>query len=152
MDIVVEIVGVFGVILLVALPLYYFDKLPEIIPNHFGANGEPDGFGDKRVIWSLPIIGVVMYVGMSWLNNYPHIFNYPQQITKENAEKFYTIGTKMLRVLNTLITCVCVFMTYSIIQTALGNQNGLGFWFTLIFFALIFGVVGYYMYKLVKKK
>ena len=151
-DFATEIVGIIGLLLLIGLPLYYFEKLPETIPRHFGANGEADGFSGKGIIWTLPIIGMVMYVGMFWLNKYPHIFNYPQQVTKENAERLYTIGTRMIRTLNSIITCIFAYITYSTIQTSLGNQDGLGTWFTPVFVILIFGVTGYFLYQSMSKK
>lgn len=150
-DIVTEIIGLIGVVLLIGLPLYYFNTLPETIPRHFGANGEPDGFSGKGIIWALPIIGVLMYVGLFWLNKYPHTFNYPQKVTEENVEGLYTMGTKMIRTLNTIIASVFAYITYSTIQTALGNQNGLGAWFTPVFMLLIFGVTGYFLFKSTSK-
>lgn len=146
-DIVIEIIGFLGLILLLGLPLYYFDKLPETIPRHFAATGEPDGFSGKGMIWTLPVIGITMYVGMFWLNKHPHIFNYSQPVTKENAERLYTIGTKMIRTLNAIITCVLAYITYSTIQTALGNQNGLGVWFLPVFMISLFGITAYFFYK-----
>ena len=134
------------------MPLYYFEKLPETIPIHFVANGEADGFSGKGIIWTLPIIGMVMYVGMFWLNKYHHIFNYPQQVTKENAERLYTIGTRMIMTLNSIITCIFAYITYSTIQTSLGNQDGLGTWFTPVFVILIFVVTGYFLYQSMSKK
>ena len=151
-DIATEIIGFLGLILLIGLPLYYFDKLPETIPSHFGTTGQPDGFIGKEIIWKLPIIGIVIYVGLFWLNKYPHIFNYPQQVSKENAERLYTILTRMIRTLNTIISCVLAYITYSTIQIALGSQNGLGVWFTLVFIILIFGTTGYFLYKSMSKK
>lgn len=74
-DRVVELIGILGLIILLGLPIYFFDKLPESIPRHFGANGEPDGYSGKGIIWTLPIIGLIMYAGMFYLNKHPHIFN-----------------------------------------------------------------------------
>ena len=58
----------------------------------------------------------------------------------------------MIRTLNAIITCVFVYITYSKIQTALGNQDGLGTWFTPVFMILIFGVTGYFFYQSMNKK
>lgn len=146
-DIVIEIIGVLGLLLLIGMPFYFFDKLPAIIPSHFGSNGEADGFSTKGIIWTLPIIGLVMYVGMLWLNKYPHIFNYPQKLTQENAKRLYTIATRMIRTMNVFTTWVFTYLTHSTIQTALGYQNGLGDWFTPVFMMTIFGIIGYYLYK-----
>jgi len=146
-DRVIEAIGVLALILLIALPLYYFDKLPETIPRHFGPNGEPDAYSGKSIIWTLPIIGVIMYFGLYWLNKYPHVFNYPKQVTTENARSLYTYGTRMIRTLNTIIACLFTYITYATIQVALGYQTGLGNWFMSIFITLIFGSIGYFSYK-----
>lgn len=151
-DIITELIAILGLVLLIGLPMYFFDELPDSIPRHYGANGEPDGFSEKGIIWTLPIIGVLMYVGMFWLNKYPHIFNYPQEVTKENAKRIYTIGTRMIRTLNAIITCVFAYITYSTIQTALGKQSGLGNWFTPILMMFIFGITGYFLYQSMRKK
>jgi uncharacterized membrane protein len=146
-DILTIIIGVLGLIVLIGLPLFYFDNLPERIPIHFGINGQPDGFGDKGMIWLLPIIGVAMYFGFFWLNKFPHLFNYSQQISEENAERLYTINTRMIRTLNAIISCIFAYINYSIIQSALGKQNGLGAWFFPVFILLILGTIGYFLYK-----
>lgn len=150
-DKMIELIGLIGLITLIGLPIIYFNEFPDTMPIHFGANGEPDAWSGKGMIWTLPIIGVVLYLAMFGLNKFPHIFNYPQKITKDDAGKSYKIATRMIRTLNTLIACVFAYITYSTIQTALGNQNGLGILFTPIFLILIFGITGYFSYKLMKK-
>ena len=151
-DRIVESIGVIGVILLIGLPIIHYSGLPDIIPRHYGLSGEPDGFSGKGIIWTLPAIGLIMYVGMAILNKFPHIFNYPKEITSENAERQYKIATKLVRFLNTIIVCVFCYITYATIQTALGKQSGLGSYFTPIFVVLIFGTIGIYLYKSIREK
>ena len=151
-DIITKLVGILGLLLLIGLPIYFYNSLPDTILRHYGANGEPDGYSDNAIIWTLPVIGVIMYVGMFWLSRYPHVFNYPQEVTEDNAERLYTIGTRMMRTLNAIISCVFAYITYSTIQTSLGQQSGLGTWFTPIFMTLLFGAVGYYLFKSTSKK
>ncbi|MGB5507291.1 MAG: hypothetical protein WBM95_00145, partial [Robiginitalea sp.] len=105
----------------------------------------------KGIIWTLPIIGFTMFIGLYWLNKYPHIFNYPQKVTKENAKRLYTTGTRMIRTLNALITCLFAYITYSTIQVALGNQSGLGTWFLPIFMISTLGTTAYFLYRSMKK-
>lgn len=150
-DWVIEIVGAFFMILMVGFPIYYFNELPETIPRHFNAAGEPDGFSQKNIIWILPAIGVVMYIGMFFLNKFPHIFNYPSEITIENAERQYRIATKLMRTLNMLISASFFYIGYSTIQTALNKQDGLGTLFLPVFLLGIFGTIGSYMYFALKK-
>lgn len=150
-DKIIEWLGVLGLVILIGLPLYYFDQLPSTIPRHFGADGEPDAFSGKGIIWTLPVIGFVMYAGLFLLNKNPHIFNYPQKITQENAKRLYTIGTRMIRTLNTLITWVFAYITYATVQVALGNQSGLGTWFLPLFMISTLGITAYFLYMLMKK-
>jgi len=151
-DRIIELIGIVGLLILIGLPIIYFNELPDTMPIHFGLNGQADAWSDKGTVWMLPIIGIVMYLGMFLLNKFPHIFNYPQKITKDNAEKLYRTATRMVRTLNALIACLFAYITYSTIQTALGNQNGLGDLFMPIFMILIFGTTAYFLYKSIKKE
>jgi len=151
-DWVIELIGIVGLIILIGLPIIYFGKLPDIIPVHFGFNGQPDGFGTKNVIWMMPVLGGMLYLGMSLLNKHPHIFNYPQKVTEDNAERLYKTATRMMRILNALVACIFAYITFAIIQTALGNHNGLGTMFMIIFLIVILGFTGYFSYKMRKQE
>ena len=151
-DKLIELIGFLGLIALIVLPIYYFGKLPETIPSHFGANGAPDGYSGKNTIWILPIIGTLMYIGMFWLNKYPHKFNFPQKVTKENAKRLYTTGTKMIRILNVITTCFFAYITYATIQTSLESQSGLGNWFVPLVLILTLGFTGYFLFKSMSRK
>lgn len=149
-DWTMEIAGVVFLLLMIGLPVYYFSELPETIPRHFNAAGEPDGFSQKSIIWVLPTIGLIMYCGMFAINQYPHIFNYPTEITEENAERQYRNVTKMIRTLNVIIAGSFLYIVYRTIRTALGGVNGLGTLFLPIFILLMFGVIGIYVYRAIK--
>ena len=151
-DWAIEIIGAFFLILMFGFPLYYFNELPEIIPRHFNIDGEPDGFSQKNIIWTLPVIGFVIYIGMFFLNKYPHIFNYPKEITEENAERQYKIATKLMRTLNMLIAASFFYIGYGTIQTSLNKGDGLETYFLPIFITAIIGTIGIYTYSALKKK
>lgn len=151
-DLIIEIIGFLGLIILIGLPLLFFNKLPETIPIHFGLSGEADGFGDKGILWVLPIVGCVMYSGLIWLIRFPHLYNYPQDVTEANAAHLYKMATRMIRLINTLMSCAFAFLTYKIIQNALGHQSGLGYWFVPVFLILVFGAITYFLYHSMKKQ
>lgn len=151
-DQILEIVGIIGLALLIGLPIFFYGALPDVIPRHYNAVGQPNGYSEKGIIWALPAIGLILYLGLSLLNRYPHKFNYPQRVTKENAARQYKNATRMLRMLNCIIAGVFVYITYSTIRTALGKQNGLGDYFLPTFLALMFGTIGYFLYKLTREK
>lgn len=149
-DIATEIIGVIGLIILIFLPIYFYDRLPDTIPSHFASNGEPNEFSEKSTIWIEPLTGLIVYIGMSWLNKYPHVFNYPQKVTVDNAKRLYINGTKMVRTLTAVTTCVFAAICHTTIQTAMGKQAGLGSWFTPAIIILLMGTTGFFLYKLTK--
>ena len=60
-----------------ALVINTYKSLPNIIPTHYNGAGLADGFGDKSMIFTLPLVATVLFVGLTILNRFPHIFNYP---------------------------------------------------------------------------
>lgn len=115
-DRLIEIIG-WGVLLVIwVLVISTYSNLPDTIPVHYNALGEVDGYGAKSEIWILPVVGSIVYIGITVLNKFPHIFNYLTKITDENALLQYTLATKLLRYLKLFI----VFLFgYLILKTIL---------------------------------
>jgi len=143
--------GFLALAVLIGLPLYYYESLPDIIPRHFGADGTPDGYSGKAIIWTLPLIGALMFFGMRWISGKPHWFNYTQKITQENAAYQYRNAVRMIRVMNTMITGAFAYMCSATIMTALGEQEGLGNYFTPVFLIILFGALGYFLIRASRK-
>jgi uncharacterized membrane protein len=125
----------------------FFSKLPDQIPSHFDAAGQADDFSHKKSIFVLPIISTVLYAGMTILNRYPHIFNYPTIVTAENARRLYTSATRLVRVLKLVVVVIfsgIVFMTYKI---SLSDTEGLGAWFLPVVVGLMLLPVIFYIVK-----
>lgn len=139
------------ILLLIALPIYYYGKLPDSIPSHFGGDGMPDKYSNKDSIWIMPFIGTFLYRGLAYLNKLPHIFNYTVKITEENALEQYTKATKMMRFINLVIAFMFTYITYTTIQVGLGNSNGLGIWFLPFIFISLTIVPLIYLFKSTKK-
>lgn len=152
LDWFLEGVAWIAVLAMFAYPFYHYGSLPDKIPTHFGPNGQPDAYGAKRSIWALPIISLITFLIFIVLNRKPHIFNYPTKITEENALTQYQAATRLMRLLNTVITGFMAYITYGMVQTALGNKSGLDTNAVWIFMAAIFGITGYYIWDSQKKK
>lgn len=105
--------------------IIHYPKLPGNIPIHFNGSGQPDAWGDPSTIFLLPIIGTLICIGLFYLNRFPHIFNYPQKITENNAKEMYQKATMMMRILNLTTILILTFISYQTIQTALGEREGL---------------------------
>lgn len=121
-----------------------FAELPDTMPRHFGANGEPDGYGSRSLVWFVPAISTVLTLGLFLLSRVPHVFNYLVEITPENALIQYRLAQRMIRQLNVLVAIVFSYVTVSTILTGLGIWNGVGVWFlpaTIIF--IFVALIGY---------
>lgn len=60
-------IGVVGIWLMAALS---YENLPDQIPIHYDSSGKPDQFGDKDLIWGLPIVSTLLLVIITLLNMY----------------------------------------------------------------------------------
>ena len=146
-DRLVELVGWGLLIGLWGYTLRSYGTLPERIPTHFNAAGQADAFGGKQSLLALPVVATVLYVGLSVLNRFPHLFNYLQPITPENALRQYSIATRMIRLLKLVLAGVFFALLYRTVQTAQGEAQGLGTWFLPLVLALVYLPLGYYLYK-----
>ena len=151
-DKILEVLGWVSVVGIWALTLTNYSILPEIIPIHFNGAGKADGFGNKTQIFVLPIISTLLFIGLTTLNKHPHMFNYPSQITKENAVHQYTNATRMMRVLKLVIVVLFGLIVFRKIQIVNGHADGLGTWFLPLTMGMIFIPMLYFLIKSLKKK
>ena len=151
-DKILEIVGWISVVGIWALPLINYSILPEIIPIHFNGAGKANGFGNKTHIFVLPIISTLLFIGLTILNKHPHIFNYPSQITKENAVHQYTNATRMMRVLKLVIVLLFGLIIFKTIENVNGNADGLGTWFLPFTIGLFISLTIYFLIISMKDK
>ena len=151
-DKIIEIVGWISVVGIWALPLINYFDLPEIIPIHFNGAGKADRFGNKTHIFVLPIISTLLFIGLTILNKRPHVFNYPGQITKENAVHQYTYATRMMRVLKLVIVLLFGLIVFKTIQNVNGHTDGLGTWFLPFTIGLFIMLTLYFLMMSMKDK
>lgn len=147
LDWLIEIIGVVILLAITGYIIQQFGSLPDRIPSHYGIDGKPDAFGNKSTLLFLLGITVLMSVGMFILNKYPHIFNYPTEITADNAPSMYQKATRMIRSLNTVIVISFSYIMYSTVQTANNSQGGLGNYFIPVFLIAVFGLILLYLYQ-----
>lgn len=139
-------------VILIALPLYFYNQLPDEIPMHFDINGKPDRYDEKGSLFLMPGIGVALFFFLNMINKYPHTFNYLTKITEDNARAQYTNATKMTRWINFVITIMFVVINTGIILIGLGKIKSYGMTPAIFFTLLIIASVGYYIVKSTKIK
>jgi uncharacterized membrane protein len=149
-DKLMDLLGWLILLALWALTITHYSTLPDTIPTHFNAAGEADGFGSKASIIGLPFIATLLFIGLTVLNRYPHIFNYPTAITQDNALRLYTLATRMLRYLKLVLVLFFGGIEFMTIQNATGKAAGLGVWFLPLTLVLIFLPLIYFLIKSVQ--
>ncbi len=151
-DKIIEFIGWVAIVGIWILTLTNYSALSETIPIHYNGAGEADGFGNKGNILSLPIISTIVFIGLTILNKYPQVFNYPSKITKENALQQYTNATRMIRFLKFAIVLIFGLIVFKTIQNTNENADGLGTWFLPLTLSLIFIPIVYYLTKSIRLK
>ncbi len=102
------------------------------------------------MIWLLPGIGAVLYGGLMWLANYPHLLNYPVRLTTDNIYRQYRYAQRLLRVISSLVVVMLAFIKYMGIQVTFGQLDAIPVWPVLLMVAAMFATVGVYIYSSLK--
>ena len=96
-------------------------RLPAIVAHHFDLLGRPDSFGNKRILWVIPILTTVLCVALTILGLWGlSRENEPIERARLNAE------TLMGAI--TYLTWTTFFMTRATIDVGLGRRKDLGRW------------------------
>ncbi|MEC4048410.1 DUF1648 domain-containing protein [Flavobacterium sp. SUN046] len=152
LDYSVELLGVFLFLGIWIVTITNYKTLPEIIPSHFKADGTVDGHGPKELIYSLPGVASIIYIALTILCRLPHLFNYSEVITIENAYQKYTLSSRLMRYLKSVVLIVFYILTYITIQSATNNVIGLPFWFLSLAIFMIIVPLFFYVINLTKSK
>lgn len=142
-----EIIGWTSILAIWVLTITSYTNLPDTIPIHYNSAGYADGFGGKATILTLPLIATILFIGMTILNKFPHIFNYPTNITADNAFRQYTNATRLIRYLKFTIVIIFGLIELRTIRNVNGQTNGLGIWFFPLTIGLIFIPLTYFVIK-----
>ena len=105
LDYVLELFSFLSVLGIIILFVIYWIDAPKIVPIHYNIYGIADRFASKTTLIILPIISVLTYVGLTFLNQHPHIFNFPAKVTAQNILILYQTATRMMR-WTKLFTCL----------------------------------------------
>jgi uncharacterized membrane protein len=147
-----EVLSVMGVVFTFILVYQSWGILPDRIPTHFGFAGQPDAWGNKASLFFLPIMTVAMYLLLTIVSRFPHTFNYPGKITKENAATQYLMARYLIAVLKVETIWLFAYIQWVTIEVALGKTTGLSNLFLPIFMIVMLGTIVVYFYKAREKR
>lgn len=136
----------------------YYNRLPNIIPAHFGPSGLPDYWIQKE-FWSVflsPIIQTIMVALFLFLYRFPQYSNIPTTIIlmgieKEKREKIFEMIRNLLVITLLWINLFLGYISYVIIGVALDKIKGLQPIVTILFLVTFFVWLIYYIVKMIFK-
>jgi hypothetical protein len=152
LDNILEALAALGLI----APVYYLIKLwpqlPDRFPTHFGVTGAPDAWGGRESLLPLLIIGLFLYALLTGLSFLPQVYNYPVEITPDNAERQYRLARGLILWMKVELVWLFGYTQWSSIQVALGGASGLGIGFLPVILGVVFGTIGVYLWKAFRQR
>lgn len=117
-DKLVELTAWLILLSLVAFTWFSYQALTETVAIHFDIHGHADAFGNKKHVWFVLAIPTLLTCLLFWINQYPHLFNYPVKITPENAFSQYRKATKLIRWMAVSLNLVFTFIQFNVVTSA----------------------------------
>lgn len=136
-----------GVIFLIALFVFLgikYGSLPDRIPTHFNAAGEIDGWGSKLSIFTIPILGVLIYILTTGISFFPSSWNFStSKMTPKNEVPLYQCMKTFLIVTKVEIVTMFCYITLSIVRgVAISAMFEYVIFVVLIVTGLVFLLIG----------
>ena len=121
-----------------------WNTIPDQIPTHYN---EIDDWGGKGMIWFTVIIVWFLYLGISFVERYPDIWNTGVKITRENREKVYRLLKYLIRTSKLIMTAV---FTMLVIFPAM--EKPLPVWFTPVYLILLTGNTAFWLIRIFRTR
>lgn len=114
------------------IALYYWDKLPGVIPTHFGFSGRPDEWADKSVfyVFLMPFIQSLILGLFIFLYKKPQYSDMPttlwlMALDKKSRDHAFGLIRTMLIGTSIWTGLLLTYMTYGMNLSALDNDSSL---------------------------
>lgn len=121
------LVSMFGIVII------NWNQIPDEIPLHYDALGNPNRWGDKAELWLLPIIALVLHGFLSLVGHFPSMWNMPCDVKKEKQQAIYQCTYGMLQIINTMLLVMFLYAT----MVSMFNWQ-LPSWYLFVMLAFIF--------------
>jgi uncharacterized membrane protein len=142
----IALIVFFGTLLYV---MKQWSILPDQVPTHYNALGEPDDWGHKGFIFLPLIISILMWIGLHFLENKPHLHNYVN-IKKENIEQHYKNSALMMNVLKNELLIIFSFSTWNDVSVSVRNNSILGAWELPLILFIILGTLTIFIIRSIR--
>lgn len=136
-DKLLEAGSVLATLALIVIPLAYYHNLPAEVPTHYNFEGLPDDWGARASVWALPVIGILLYAGLTALNRFVVMKPDEKSLTRKSEpiarEKILTL----MQSLKLFLGAAFAYVVWMTVKIALGQAEGLGAWYLPTFIVLM---------------
>jgi uncharacterized membrane protein len=146
-----EVFGLAGLAALVWLTysaLYGPDRLPDRVPTHFDAAGNPNAWGSPHMMIIMPVTAGAIYLLMSLVAQFPASFHYPVRATPQTLPRLQAVTLNLVAWLKAEIAWLFALLQWAFIHSA---RTGEGHLFPAILpgvAVVILGTVGWHLVAL----
>ena len=131
-DVIIEGLAAICLVYIIAQLIIEYPDLNQKVPTNFGGDGMPDSWGSKSALLIFPISAIVFYTGLTALNRFPHLFNYPVTISEQNAEKQYQYAKTLISALKFTTIGLFIFIQNQTINIANEMTVGLNIQYLVV--------------------
>lgn len=128
--------------------LVRWSQIPMLIPTHYTLTGQVDAWSSRSTLWQLPVLGWVLYLVLTVLEQFPQLWNTAVTVTDQNRTAVY-------RTLKTMIGWVKLTVSLLLSAVALASL-GDGYKAFLavagVSLAALFGLLIFFIHRLLKLK
>lgn len=145
-----RVINLLSLILLIGTFVYLliaWKHIPDKIPGHYNAAGEIDRWGGKYELFVCPVISVLLYLFITFLERYPELWNTGVEITAKNKVRIYSILKNMITTLK--FSTVFIFTSLTVYSALARPLPG---WFTPLYLFLFFGPMAYFLIQIYRKR
>jgi uncharacterized membrane protein len=136
------------------IALYYWDKLPQIIPTHFGISGVADSWSNKTIwyVFLIPTLQLLMTIGFGFLYFRPQYSNMPttmflMTLDKKKRDPAFSMIRTMLVITLLFVGVFFTYLTFGMNYSALHSTAGLAPWVMLVWVIGLFTWLIWYSLK-----
>ncbi len=125
--------NIIAIVILLICTILIFQSLPDEIPVHFTWDGSVDYWSSKYFLF-LEVFILFFIVGiLSYFTRFYTNFNYPVEITKENAYFQYSLALKFFSIMKTLNVFLFSYIYYVMVLGAFHPEKAyLDLWFWIL--------------------
>jgi len=148
-----EAIGLIALVVLVWLTYQALagpTRLPDRIPTHFDAAGNPNGWGSPAMLMLLPIVAIGLHLGITVVSRIPSAFHYPVRVTRVSLPRIQCLTLEMITCIKAELACLFATLQWWMIQAARNNEGQLPPLLMPGFIVLIFGTIGGYLFAVIR--